>query len=390
MKTMLIVHNEIPTINHDQRTFYLIKELSKTFKITLLTIPYTEYKENGSYELKKYCDIIFIPKTAEYYIRNKKFKRYAYKIKSKYNEFGRFIKIISKLSYDHFYQIFNLSNELKKLLKNGHFDYIQIEHFYLGSVLNHIKTNSRKILDFHNVHSSMKNNFLEKILVMKNEKNLSTKYDMTICCSKIDKERLRKRGYKNLLVISNGVDTNYFKPSYNKSKKSISLLFIGQLHYKPNSEGLKYFFERIFPLMDSIIKINVIGDYDKNTFKEESKLKNVKFYGYVKNIRPYFKNSVFICPLLDGGGIRVKLLTAFAAGCPVVSTSKGAEGIEYSNNKNILIADRPESFAKKINELLSNKKLYESIKKNARKLAENKYDWKKIAAIFSKNLEKLN
>jgi len=390
MKSILIIHNEIPTPNRDQRSFYMIKELSKSYNVTFLVVPYSEYNDNALERIKKYCKVMFVPYLRKDFVDTEMYKALKFFIKSKYAKYSRFFRLQPKRLKITFYQIFCLNNELKNLLKKKKFDYIQVEHFFLGSVLHNVSTDSTKILNFHNVHSYMKNNFFQKWLFKKYEKKFIQIYDFILCCSEIDKRRLGQLGYKNILVISNGVDTNYFKVRVNKKINTYSLLFVGQLYYRPNLEGIKYFFNEIYSLLNLNIRIKIVGKYRSlSMFAKESKYKNVKFYGFKKDIRPYFKNSVFICPLLDGGGTRIKILTAFAAGSPVVSTSKGAEGIEYTNNKDILIANTPQQFARSTNLLLNNKKLYEKIKKNARKLAETKYDWKDIVESYSEDLNNL-
>jgi len=84
-------------------------------------------------------------------------------------------------------------------------------------------------------------------------------------------------------------------------------------------------------------------------------------------------------PLKIGSGTRLKIFESMAYGKPVVSTTLCAEGIETKDRENIFIADTPEEFVKKIVLLHRDRKLYESIKTNARKLVEEKYDWKKIS-----------
>src|SRR6187549_3745440 len=83
---------------------------------------------------------------------------------------------------------------------------------------------------------------------------------------------------------------------------------------------------------------------------------------------------VMIVPLLSGGGMRVKIIEGMASGKAIVSTSVGAEGINYTNNKNILIADTPESFISAILKLKNDKQFCKSIGDNARKLVEEEYD----------------
>lgn len=390
MKSILFVHNEVPSINHDLRAFKQIKELSKNYEVTLLTIRHTEYKDSAIKIIKKYCDIVFTP-YSEKEIKAKNFlERRKFHIKKIYNKYSKFLKKESNMIKDHSWQVFFLRYKLNKLLTKKKFDYIQVEHYYLSHILYNLKTKAKKILDFHNVYSHMKSDFQEKILIKKDEIKISKHYDLAICCSNLDKKRLKNLGYKKVLVVPNSIYTNNFK-MLQRNSKTISLLFVGQLNYPPNYKGIEYFFKKYHPLLNQNIKINIVGNYNKKLrFKKENKLKNVKFHGYVKNIKPYFKNSISICPLLDGGGTRQKILMSFALGSPVVSTTKGAEGIDYKDGKNILIADNPKEFSKAIKLLLENKKLYKKISENARKLVEDKYDSKKEIEKYFRYLEKMN
>ena len=387
-KKILVIFNEIPCpLIHggNIRVYHLLKELSKYYDVNLLALPSKRGHIDLS-ELKKFCKVIIAPCFIEEFFGKPSF--FLYFIKAVYFKFERLLSPFkSKLLLNHNYQTFCLNKMLKKILKKENFEYIEVEHSYLGYVIENINTKAVKILDFHNVHSYMKNNPRERRLIKKYERDLVNKFDLAICCSEIDKNRLENLGYKKIVVVPNGIDTDYFREvPYSRPS---SLLFVGDLTYSPNREGIKYFFKEIYPLLHKSIQINIIGDYSKNQFKKERKLKNVRFHGFVEDIRPYFTGSVFICPLLNGGGTRIKILTAFSAGVPVISTSKGAEGIECNDKKNIYIVDNPKLFAEKIKNIFNDCKTYNSIRKNARELVESKYDWEKIIEKYHKDLKKL-
>jgi len=380
-KSILIVYPQdlpLPNGGSNIRMFYLLKALSKYFNITLLMSEKDKITK-GLEKIKEYCNLIIVyPEEYSRFremIRNFRIilqSKIPIKPKTKYQpKLIRIYRPKAKL----------MKKRLKFLIKKRGFDFIQVEHSYFGQVLEKIKTNAIKIIDLHNIHSSME---ADREFFKKHEKKLSNIYDLALCCSEIDKQKALKLGFKNTLVVPNGVDTNYFKNK--KESKPLSLLFIGTLRYEPNLEAVKYFLNKIYPLLPKKIKVNIIGYYEKNQYdklKKEFAMKNIHFQGFVEDIRPFFKNSIFICPLLEGGGTRLKILTAFAAGSPVISTSKGAEGIRYTDKKNILIADSPKEFAKKIEFLFKNKKNREKIIKNARKLAESEYDWKNILKIYT-------
>ena len=108
------------------------------------------------------------------------------------------------------------------------------------------------------------------------------------------------------------------------------------------------------------------------------------------DVRPFLKKGrVFICPVRLGGGFRGKILEAMAIGRPVVSTSLGAEGIPAHQRENIILADNPEDFAQGVEDLMTDDKLFERIRTNARKLVEEKYSWEKGVKVMEGVLEKM-
>lgn len=387
LKSMLIIYNEIPlpTIHGGNiRTWHLIKELSRYYNLTLLTL-----KNKRNYEIPKelldYCNVIIAPSFIEDFFRESILRFPKYLINTFYLKMIRSLPFGNQLLKKHNYSIFCLKKALKKLLMDKKFDFIQVEHFYLSPILDGIKTKSIKILDFHNVHSFMKYSRNQRKLIKQYETKTSEIYDITLFCSRLDKQRMQKNGFKHVKIVPNGVDTKYFKPSKTKKEPS-TLLFVGNLNYQPNFKAVEFFLGKIYPLLKSNLKINIVG----NPAKRRINNKKVCFHGFVKDIRPFFSKSIFICPILQGGGTRIKILTAFASGCPVISTTKGAEGIECTNNKDIIIADSTRDFADKINKLVNNSKLYNKVRTNARNLVKSKYDWVKIIQKYHKNLERLH
>lgn len=83
-------------------------------------------------------------------------------------------------------------------------------------------------------------------------------------------------------------------------------------------------------------------------------------------------------PLFAAGGMRVKILDAWSWGLPIVSTTIGAEGIDYRDGENILIADEPEQFAAAICRLLTCPELAGMLRTNGRRWVEQHYDWRKM------------
>ena len=153
------------------------------------------------------------------------------------------------------------------------------------------------------------------------------------------------------------------------------------MNWMPNDEGIKWFLKEVWPLLHKKLpdlKVYLAGrempDWLKNL-----KLENIVVVGEVPDAHEFIaEKSISIAPLLSGSGIRVKIIESMAMGKSVVSTSIGAEGINYTDGENILIADSPEDFCNAIINLYSNPDEAKKIGNNARKLVNQEHSSKKI------------
>ena len=208
--------------------------------------------------------------------------------------------------------------------------------------------------------------------------------------SSFDRDALLKITERDhIYVIPNGVDINYFKPSFNQKCSGADLLFIGAMDYLPNADAMLYFCREIFPIIKSHIsdvKLHIIGKNPPAEILQLEEIDGVEVGGHDESkeisaaggyidVRPYYdKCSVFIVPLRIGSGTRYKILDTLSKGKPIVSTSIGCQGIEVTDGMNIIIRDKPYDFAKATVNLLNNKNLQEKLIKNGRKLITEKYD----------------
>jgi glycosyltransferase involved in cell wall biosynthesis len=113
---------------------------------------------------------------------------------------------------------------------------------------------------------------------------------------------------------------------------------------------------------------------------------NVKRTGYLPDVRPVLAGAdICIAPICSGSGTRLKILEYMAMGKPVISTSKGAEGIDYTHGLNIVIEDEIERYPEIIHQLVADETRCSDLGRNALKLVREKYDWQ----IYRKSLEKI-
>ena len=151
-----------------------------------------------------------------------------------------------------------------------------------------------------------------------------------------------------------GIETSLydFQP---RGREPFTLLFLGSFRHLPNQEALTWFLREVFPKVraeETRARLVIIGSDPpaRHSLPEAEAIERV---GFVEDVRePLKRYSLFVCPILSGSGVRVKLLEAFAAGIPVVSTRLGAEGLTDKDGDICALADDPGSFAGHIVRLL--------------------------------------
>ncbi|MBN1629143.1 MAG: glycosyltransferase [Thermoleophilia bacterium] len=130
-----------------------------------------------------------------------------------------------------------------------------------------------------------------------------------------------------------------------------TMLFIGSFRHQPNQDALTWFVRSVLPrILEERpgVRLVVVGN-DPPTRYSLPYPDSIELRGFVEDIRePLARYQVFVCPVLTGSGIRVKLLEAFASGIPVVSTTLGAEGLTAVDGELCALADDPAEFARRV------------------------------------------
>ncbi|MFA6001913.1 MAG: glycosyltransferase family 4 protein [Thermoleophilia bacterium] len=194
-------------------------------------------------------------------------------------------------------------------------------------------------------------------------------------------------------VVENGVSCEEYKELYESPPQAAgALLYIGSMGYVPNVDAVKWFSTDILPGILEKSPETVVFVAGSETPSELYGLDdgvNRRILGFVEDIKPLYGDaSIFVVPLRMGGGSRLKILEAFAAGRPVVSTSIGAAGIDVTHGEHLLLADTPEDFSRAVLKLQEDGDLYEKLRDNARRLVEEKYDWPVLARKFEAAIER--
>jgi glycosyltransferase involved in cell wall biosynthesis len=214
------------------------------------------------------------------------------------------------------------------------------------------------------------------------------------CVSSLDRaEMLRVAPASDPAVVPNGVDLRryVFRGAAHSAGAGPRgpIVFVGDLGWPPNAEGLAWFAKRVWPLVKpSGLRVEVLGRGAPRSLGRDAS--DWTFLGEGGDTRPLWASaSLGIVPLLAGGGTRLKILEAAASGVPVVSTSVGAEGLSFRDGSEILLRDDPEGFADAVLRLAGDAGFAASISAAARDLVEREYDWRAIGGRFAAALAEL-
>lgn len=203
-----------------------------------------------------------------------------------------------------------------------------------------------------------------------------------------------QHGRESVVIVPNGVDVKAHLIDCDPPEP-YSLVYSGALTYHANLDAMEFFLNSVFPLIkarhpQALLRItgdNSDVDLSSLPLEETS---GVEFTGFLQDVRSCVAQShVCVVPLRVGGGTRLKILEAMALGTPVVSTSKGAEGLNVTPGKNILIADSAEAFADKVCQLLEDDILRCALIDNARLLVTKQYDWRTCVRPLEALIENL-
>jgi glycosyltransferase involved in cell wall biosynthesis len=215
------------------------------------------------------------------------------------------------------------------------------------------------------------------------ERELCHQFDVNLTVSELDSGTLRVSDpHAHCHVVENGTDTEYFHPSDGPPEPN-TLIFAGGLNWYPNVSGIRFFARQIWPLLKQKcpgIRLYLAG---RSPVAEIVRLAKsdptIELIADPPDIRPWvWKAAVYVCPIIDGGGTRLKILDALAMGKAVVSTSVGGEGLQVKHGEDILVADSPKDFASHVLHLLEHETSRKQLGARGRALVERLYSWEVI------------
>jgi len=293
------------------------------------------------------------------------------------------------------YTTAEMSQALETLLAEDHFDLVQIESIHLMNYLPRLRRAGKQmsiVCDWHNVESDLMRQYAERephaarrayakrtaLLMRAAEKRALKEFDAHLVVSDLDAQRLQSiDAQARIIVIENGVDATHYVDEQAGEKNR--LVFVASMDYHANIEGATSFARHVWPLIrqqQPNLRFAVVGRNPPAEVVALSSIAGIEVTGSVSDVRPYYREALAaVVPLNVGGGSRLKILEAMAAGVPVVSTKLGAEGLEVSQGKNILLAESNPQLAAEIVKVIDDLELRARLIAGGHALVRSRYDW---------------
>jgi glycosyltransferase involved in cell wall biosynthesis len=218
------------------------------------------------------------------------------------------------------------------------------------------------------------------------EPKAASKFERVIVTSQRDKEQLQQLApHLQIDVISNGVDTEYFRPS-EQLGDTANVVFSGKMSYYANESAAALLCNKIMPMIRTRYPeatFTIVGSSPSKRLRRYAANGEIDVTGYVPDIRVSLQRArVAVCPVSVGAGVQNKVLEAMAMGKPVVATSKACQALSVRNGEDLLISDEPKAFAEAVVRVLRDDKLALKLGQNGRRYVENNHNWDENARML--------
>ncbi|SDT61469.1 Glycosyltransferase involved in cell wall bisynthesis [Mucilaginibacter mallensis] len=279
-------------------------------------------------------------------------------------------------------------------VRNNAYDIIQFDGLMMSLYLAAVRKNSGAKLVYraHNIENQVwqrlaeqKNDPFKKSYLKMHARRIKNyeleqlnKFDAITVFTEQDKTTLTGYGTKIPIdILPVGLNMDKYRPDYNKTEVP-SLFFLGSLDWLPNREGIEWFLDNFlkeFVEGELPVRFYVAGNDIPERFDDYEVMGKVFIQGEVDDALEFVNSkSIMIVPLLSSGGMRVKIVEGMAMEKCIISTSLGAEGINYTDGANILIANDSDEFFEAMKRCISDEEYCRGIGLNARKLIEQQHD----------------
>jgi len=281
-----------------------------------------------------------------------------------------------------------------ELTRNSRFDLVHLDCIQTLSYLKNLPDALRRraVVNWHNIESEILRRYAvntpslaKKFYALATARRLeSLERDALrttlahVVCSDRERQLLLEWAPDALIeVVENGVDTRAFHSQANSPRSRV--LFVGLMGYHANSDAAVWFAERVWPAIHESFPhwtMTIVGSDPTPQVRALAARSGIEVTGTVPDVKPYYNQAIFsVVPLMTGGGTRLKILEALAAGVPVISTSVGTEGLAVTHGNEVLIADHEADWLPACSSLADQGELWRNLVAAGRRLVETRYDW---------------
>ncbi len=283
---------------------------------------------------------------------------------------------------------------LNALLRDN-FDMVWLEHLWVAPYVASVATTARKVIDVHNVESDLFRQhrstfqhrpeqlgyFVFEKAARRIEQRYLPSFNHVLAVSAEDKQLLaRDCPPDKIHVVANAVQVPPFL--FSEAPNGKTLYFAGGLDYPPNRLAVLWFHQHVWPTIRARVpdaRWIIVGACPELLDSGIHQDPQIIVAGRVETTAPYLNaSSVIIVPLTLGGGTRFKILEAWAAAKPVISTSAGARGLAAHHGDNILIADTEQEFGAGVLRLLADPALRSQLGKRGWETVQEHYSLQRL------------
>ena len=372
------------------RTYQMLKELRREHHITYLTLDDGTAAQDAHMFAREYCHELIG-------LRHEPRKKFS---PGFYADLA--MNLASPLPYFMTrYRSSAMERQIAERVANGFFDVVVCD-FLMPSINLPRNLQCPTVLFQHNVesliwkrHYEVNTNPLKRAYLFgqwlktrRYEREACRRFDAVVAVSPQDRETMeREYGVEGVVDVPTGVDTGYFRPT-GKPTDPFNLVFTGSMDWLPNEDAIKYFTERVFPIVKRTIPgvtLTVVGRNPNPGLVELSRRDpSIVVTGGVEDVRPYMERAAaYVVPLRIGGGTRLKIYEAMAMEKPIISTTVGAEGLPLRDGCELLLADTPEEFAAKVVRVISNESYAGELGARAAATVREHFGWRPVAESFA-------
>lgn len=384
-------------------TYHMLRHMAKNHQITLWTFAQDRRDYQNLSHLKSYCDRIEL-----------------FPARRRLQPVALVRALFGKLPYKALrWHDRGVAARLRELLAREHYDIIHAQNLTTAQYLTG-RESGATLYYKENLEALILSRYAEVVRLaplrwllrreaaktLRLELHLAQLCDQLVVISDADGARLCEMDPSlSPAHVPAGVDVEYFQPEYKLQFASrqaeastpqpgegepepATVLFTGSLYYYPNQDAILFFMQSIWPKLREAMpdaRFIIAGQKPSRMIRALAEQPGVEVHADVPDMRPLFaRATVYAVPLRVGGGMRLKILEAMAMGKAVVSTTLGAEGLEYTPGRQLLPADDAEIFAAQVVRLCRNAEARQSLEREARDWVVRHYTWDAVMGRLEK------